>query len=474
MRNSITLTSAFVYLLVYLPLRGANDICAIFIMVRSRNGVVGRSYRASALPVAYGVGRAVAPYVQRLAQLGYNRVSDAWRGRKRPRPYQSKSSAGFSKGKVRQRGQYSSTGTIGRPFKKGRKFKKSTSFQTQGYELHTESGDVYTNDEIAYVGHGVAQYQLCRAVFGAMVRKLIMKAGIRVTDPSTPLSVGGVNAGFRISITYTLVLGGVPAVTSTDFDKDSVFETVVNSLTDTIFSVASNNSAYYINKIDMFMADTTFNFVQMPSSTLDMTDCKVTMRCSSRMTLQNRTLATDSGLGIDQNRNDIANNPLSGKIYSGSGNGAGFRVLDNTAPILPLSASFDKGVIEANLSAAAVGSGQLDAYRRPPMGSAFRFVNKSVSVALNPGVLRTSSFVWERTMVFQKFLEIMRNVMGNAISTTTNIRSNMGKFEFFCLEKRCNTRSSEPTISLGYELDQKYSASIKWFPKKMIPKTYIL
>lgn len=438
------------------------------------NSLVRRNRRATALPVALGIGRAIAPYVQRIAQSGYDRVASSWRGRKRARTHESKSTAGTSNRKVPKRGQYITSGTIGRRFKRARKFKKRPKFHIRGYELHTESGGVNESAEVAYMGHGVAQYQLCRVVFGAMCRKLFIKTGIRITDPSTPLSIGGLTSAFRIDLNYTLFLGGPTTVNSTVFFKDAVFETVVDSLTNTIFGVAAGNSAYYVNKLDIFLADGQDLYVTMPSATLDMTDCKVSMRCSSVLTLQNRTLATDAGTGVSENRNDIANNPLSGKLYSGSGNGAGLRINDNIGNLEPLAAQFDRGVIQTQMDALAVTTAQKDIYRRPPMASAFRFVNKAVPVNLNPGVLRTSSIVWERTMVFQKFLEVMRNVMGNGISSTNNIRSNLGKYEFFGLEKLCNTRNNEPDISLGWELDQKYSASIKWFPKKMLPKTYIL
>lgn len=475
-RNSITLTSSSLEPREIALSVAHYVICAIFIMVRAYSGVVGRRYRASAVPVAAGIGRAIAPYVQRLAQLGINRATSSWRGRKRGRS--TNSMPKYPKGKVPQRRQYSTRGTIGPVFRKPRRFKKVAPYQVRGYSLHIESGGTRDNDEIVYLGHGVAAYQLTAVVWGAVFRKLFAKAGISIiSDDTKVFDPSATGRAFTIQIFWSSGPGQVQQYDELPYTTDTTFGKVVADMNIKLWG-AGTLEHYYPNTLKIMNREISgSNFIQV--CTMDLTNAMIDMACVSSMAVQNRTLATNAGLGIDQNRNDVLNNPLTGKIYSGTGNGCGFRVDQETAFTIPLVANNTSGVMVTDIMgnptvAGASGSaGQIAVYRRPPLGSAFKYVTKSVSVVLNPGIIRSSKFFWKKSMQFHKFLDGILHTATNSIATDA-YRNNFGKFEFWGLEKRCNTRSDEPTISLGFELDQKYTATLRLLPQRFIAKSSII
>ena len=114
------------------------------------------------------------------------------------------------------------------------------------------------------------------------------------------------------------------------------------------------------------------------------------------------------------------------------------------------------GVIEFDPTGAGISADVQANLIRPPSVSALLYTSKCRRVRLGPGVLKKGHLHLERSINLNRFIRSWRAVLNQ--TTSTSVRVSLGKFEVYSMEKMCNTRVSEPDISLGFELNQTYRA----------------
>lgn len=160
----------------------------------------------------------------------------------------------------------------------------------------------------------------------------------------------------------------------------------------------------------------------------------VHIKAKSTFKVQNRTIINDA-VG-DDSAQDVDNQPLVGKIYTGTTTGNEWRkrkTLDFT-----LWSDVNTGV----LSATANDSGP----QEPPNGYEFKRTNKTSKVRLNPGLVKTATLTCETAHNLSR----LHNVYF-PIDSNDKTYDKIGKHQMLCLEKILHAESSEAAIQLFYE-----------------------
>jgi hypothetical protein len=316
---------------------------------------------------------------------------------------------------------------------------------------------VHTSPDCAYVGHSFAPFRILGGFCAAMVRLLFEKQGHSVRTMEDKIRG-------NLDIPYTVTSGIMEYTYRTTANASFILKAITPDINGTYEDLAL---LFYTDL--MSLANTVqYDLIELrwkgkesgasPRVVIDLTAAKVHMSHMSYASLQNRTTAK-TGTADESSMLDVANNPLEGKSYSGSGTGAQIRFNNSAITLLSgFVCDTSTGSIEFNVNGPNVEPEMYTILRRPPLASAFGYVKKSGKVRLSPGSIRKSVLKFQRSMGVNNFMYAMRNYMNQTVST--DIRIPMGSFQFFAFEKLCNTDTDEPDITIGMEVNQTYRTYI--------------
>ena len=161
--------------------------------------------------------------------------------------------------------------------------------------------------------------------------------------------------------------------------------------------------------------------------------------------IQNQTLAATGGEGDDR-MNDVSNNPVTGRIYEGFTNG----FLPKWRP--SGDASYESFIADSNSGIIVATSTNTipEELRKPPPPNFFKSTFKTTRVVLNPGNIKRISCVSKVSMPMNSFF--MR--YPNLFHSTGDRHVYFGKSQLIGLEKVLDSRNSESSISLAWEVNQ--------------------
>ena len=348
-------------------------------------------------------------------------------------------------------------------FKKPRKFKPG-SFSKYGVIRTVESGAVLSGPDCVYVGHTFGVYSLWQTTLSAIIRRLFEKAGISI---KTMLDkVQGDSGGTYttspgdVQITHQNFNGGALQVLTYPIPADSTFEEVMQGLQTLLYSaISATDTSFQFSMIRWHPSkDATEGYTM--NAQIDLSMAKVHFGCYSSLTLQNRTSSSSAAGQDETSALDVANNPVQGKSYAGGGNGATLRGFNNSLNVAVPIGDPTNGVISPSLG--ALTPEQFLIYKRPASANAFNFVKKTGSVRLGPGALKKDHLKFDQSMLINTLLRRIKPMLdvSQAAALITPIRSGISSFNMFGFEKMCNTRTLEPDIDIGYEINQTYRARI--------------
>lgn len=404
-----------------------------------------------------GIGRAASNAIRRqVAKRVLSSSKPKWVPRKRSRTSVKAKSKTYMP-------RYVSTGVYGRKFKKPTKYGVSQ-YLKFGYVEHVEKGGVTNSNNCVYIGHTFGAQKMINAVCGAIVRKLAEKAGYSVRAMNDKIqaneTVVSAVSPLNLNYSYKLTAFGQVNVASIVAGADSRWDDLQTQLLNSFYSVvAVGGEDLILLRIWISSKDTAGDIQQVKQANMDLGSLLLDLNFSSKMTMQNRTLARTGGAD-ESNANDIANNPIAGRSYTGRGNGAMMRVANN---IVATNEAFlgnrETGEIDFRVDAGGgqVTAEQKEVFNRPPAKSAFQNVSATGSAFLNPGQMKTSSCYFKRKMYLSTFMNaVYKNIEGS----TNQSFCTLGMFKIYAYEKRCNTGVDEPDISVGYEINSIYRARV--------------
>lgn len=437
---------------------------------------VGRvNTRPSAFRVAANVGRHVGAYAAGVAtrelvrrgargaaQSVASNVSQAFKKRKRTK----------SKGRSKYpSGIYATTGHPGKKFKKGKKPTYSK-VRRRGTQSLIESGGVVASDDAIYIGHSLPGASVFIEVCRAVTKRLFQKAGYRILAMQDKIQSDTVTHIVRpgdITIHYRRSSGDTVQTLTVQIAADSTFAECALLIRDSLLGLCNTPSTrpeILLDEVMFFQFDGAGNLLRSPSAKLWFNSVMIHLACSSKLHLQNRTIAGIAGTTDQTNVLDVANNPLDGRLYSGKGSNLQLKFAENVAGALTDVFISDptSGITTVTPSTAGNYTPEMmSIYKRPPSAYAFKHVTSGSVARLNPGEIKISKFFFERTMSFQSYFA--QNYMYfYQLGLSKYPRHSIGLFRTFGFEKRCNTTVDEPQISIGYEVNTVLTCSISEKP----------
>lgn len=436
--------------------------------------------------VAYGRRRAVVPYRRRAGRnFGsagvYRAVADAIRSRvtkrmlqrKRWTPPVSKRPAKRTYTGMRSKPtsvvrKYHTTGTYGRRFARVKR-QLSSKYEKYGFIEHVETGNVQNSNNCVYVGHSFGWRKLMCAVAGGIIRKLAAKAGYSLRSMLDKVqeneNVTFTQSPMNLNFSYKSDSKLVQVVNNISIVADARWMDVVDALLSAWYNIViAGAEDLILLRVWISGKDGVGDILQFKQASMDLDGLLIDLYCTSEMTIQNRTLAR-TGTADESNMLDVANNPVAGKCYFGSGNGAQMRVDNNTAP---KAESFigDQFTGRIFFNPDLGGGTNTDETRavlnRPPTKAAFTNVSKVGGAMLRPGEMKKSKIALSRKMYLHTFINHMFKNLDDGV--TAHFCS-VGSFKIFAFEKQCNTGVDEPSISVGYEINNVYRCTVNEIQK---------
>lgn len=332
----------------------------------------------------------------------------------------------------------------------------------RGCLLHVEQGGVTGDSDSVYIGHAFAIHQLFRSMCHALIKRLFYKAGytfvswddkIQQTWATEAISPGTIKYHYR---TDDHSLPQVQIVVTLQADKTyaTAADDLFNSIVDTCVAAGAVET--------FFVTDMKLDITGVPTNNADaimnVANCNFHFNCTSRMALQNRTLAK-TGAGDESSMLDVANNPLEGKSYEGRGNGTGyaqhFSSLGTNGTSTFVSGDMT-GVIDFWTGGAGVGTEVKAQLKRPPSASVFSSCNRSSKAMLNPGAIRNSVLRWTRVYNCRTIFAKLQSYLLKGRAANRDAYVDLGSWRVFGFQKKCATGQDEPNISIGYELNAHY------------------
>lgn len=339
-----------------------------------------------------------------------------------------------------------------------------------GFRRRVETGSTNNSPDCSYVGHGVAMNEVVHGMAAAIVIKLAQKAGQTVQQLNDRWRGWDGQAAVTVNValirvTYRKDAEGPIQIKDFDVAADASFGNTADLLKNWFYDTAANGFLVGANEpmmleIMLFPLDAASNRSIMPASKLDLTRAMIDYNIISTICLQNRTTSSTAGTDDHTSIDDVTNNPLHGKCYTGKGTGVRLRHHDSTTQVpYPLVANNTTGAISFDLEHPAVTAQMQNSLRRPPTKEAFTNVSKVGFVNLAPGAIKKSSFRLNGSISVKRLTNMLFSKFTSGPAQTDQY--NFGKFELFAMQKTCNTQVNEPNIVLGFELNQHYAFKLR-------------
>lgn len=349
-----------------------------------------------------------------------------------------------------------------------------------GAETVTETSGVISTQSpnAVYVGHGAATTTFWNNVCRAIVRKLARGAGIEIVDWGHNVDGATSATNMKLQIQYSTTQSTtVWAVDDTNIiipALPSLFTWAqlalqLSTRLDTIFSSSDSNPN--IGMILIYQNDAQ----TLPLMKLDCTRMKVHYKISSKLKLQNTSLAINGLDTQDESMDNVGHNPLTGKLYYSRYRANGFKLethpINGVGPVwstmVPNVAGYNTGSLTFKVDTADSADFKAK-FKKPPSGHMFSLIGKPYGIS--PGQIKQLNWFDKRTIQLNQLISIYQKSLTD--QSAFNYQ-NIGRFQMVGLEKKMHCSSSEANIQLDWALEQYYSCVVTSY-KGSVPKLQII
>lgn len=365
----------------------------------------------------------------------------------------------------RKRGQSDNGGVTGGKFSRKGRSNPFAAFIRTGSVLTREVGCLVTGQtptRPVFVGHATHSNFVDMTVvfFRSLVRQLFNKHGCEILDMETD-SPGA----YRVVVEYVQNNATAAALVQNFATTGQSYVQLADSIRGFFTSITDPNAIYntLLGRICFFITDVTLQSADgsVTFCKQDYRDAYVHIKAKSDLKLQNRTLA--SGTDEDANSTEnVGNQPLYGKIYTGKGNGLLSKV-DSAA------ASVGKALIcSENISnILAYAPGTADYWlEEPPLPSLFTPKPKYSNARIEPGQLKTNVLVATWKVKQTDFWQMLAGNQGTGTANAPNIQNRYGKFSIFALEKMICVTATDTNPVVGLECNTRIGCYFQFKRKK--------
>lgn len=318
--------------------------------------------------------------------------------------------------------------------RKVRKFKKKRSLNQHTFQFSMERGSSISPTVSGILGHITCpRKQILRAMFGAILRKLFVRVGLKCVVPSRPMD--GISLAGVDTVTFFFEYG------SASLDAYSFTLSAGATFTQALDSAVGDWVAKF-NALSGGLSNSNVRFTKVQYSrpgtaqivTNDLLESKIQLYSTSMLKIQNRSV----GEVGDENADDVDNVPVQGKVYSGWGTGPDSRYQTDNLTLVELHGDVENGVI-----AVSNPENMSDA----PLVTQFNGVKRSGFVKIMPGQINRHYLKYNTTMYLNNFLRLIMYGLGD-----NNLAMKIGKFGFIVVEKTLESNNTTPlAMNLVYE-----------------------
>ncbi len=369
-----------------------------------------------------------------------------------------------------------STGVYKGRFSKPKKIKRTIESLCLSQGMHTtvEQFGTISDPDCVFLSHSTGYInETGRVIAYALIRKIMTKAGFKITNlfnvvaatnPNAGLNATEVSTGLRF--VYTKKNAIVANYTNYTYDTTGAqgFNDICNGFTqlqDQVidwFRNANNDEPYKIAvyRRDLTDLHTNWNL----AAEIFLADVSMELHFNSNLTIQNRTKAALQGDGTsaEQLQTDrVDAQPLKGMIYEfGHADHRVRHLGPQFAPVVikdnaPFNCMKDNGL-------KLIRGGTYVGGQEPFVPKYFSNVTKATPVMINPGDMKKTSFYHKFSGTLTNLIKRLRVVHWDTLSS--NFTGMMGKSQMVCLEELMRTPSTN-LITIAYEREIKIGTIIK-------------
>jgi len=323
------------------------------------------------------------------------------------------------------------------------KRKQKGSWAKNGIVGTYEHGTVLQNQDLVIAGHATGPRDLIiQYAFLAILKRLLMKAGIRVRSCLDSLSAGP--QALTAGTIFQFYFYSDPASTaeSSTTHNFAIGQTIGDIAATFVARISDGTDRTHLIPLRMTMYSNT----NADSQVVDLQQGTLYFKIKSSMKLQNRSVnSTGSASDPTGSTEDVDNVPIYGKSIGGNGTGCE-ALFPNSASPAQIVCSLSNGTIDKSTIA-----GNL---LEPLSGFFFPKSKTQGKVHLDPGEIKTSRLYTQRAIRLGTLFKMYYQF------SSTPVLCSFGKFCFFQLEKMIDTGVAI-NILLAYETNYEINCYYK-------------
>lgn len=340
------------------------------------------------------------------------------------------------------------SGTI-RKVRKPNRAIRTPAMYRNGMVIHQEFGANITDPKVVYIAHSTsAPSTILRSLVGTILKELFRKRGISFSkwqDTYTSDTTDVLQMVYYIAPDSTTQSAASYTITT-----GSSYLTIVDGWLAAMRTQITDNSVHEVVEFKLYRAGTN----NTPLSRISGKALKITFDLTSVMTYQNQTLGGTTTTP-EGDTEVVTSNPIRGVSYQGSGNGFfPYERQLNDASYEQFVANQDYGVFSR-----AAAQHLPDAGKEPPGGWFWKGAKKQGTAKCDPGQIKKSVLKTHRTIGIQKFMELFEEFWN---ASGDKIVQGFGTVRMFSLEKVLDSRLSENSVNVAWEVDYRCSTSLKY------------
>jgi hypothetical protein len=372
--------------------------------------------------------------------------------------------------------RHHTVGRLGRMFPKRAKFGTANRFIKNGYIRKREVGGVVTDGQCVYVGHNSnAMGDHWVSMVYAVMRWFAKKIGHDYVAVDDGILGGLVNPNLQWVIYYKTGAENVITTAAVASSTPRTWGNWADQLSTLITNAIGTNDYFELCSIALHSLDNIADTPDIPYTIIQVKQLFVTVVGNSNLVLQNTTLSSIADADGDVIDN-VSNNPLTGKMYSGLGQSypmaAQYNVSGANRAILT---DPDSGFMTYNITQdSGMSLSMRNLVTKPPPHFAFHGMKGSVYVNLKPGEIRRSKTVKAYKYDFCKWIQLLIPYLKTSPEGNRNSIKFMGVSKVFGFERLLDSRSDEATIRVAYEINLTTSAIAEFRPTmKALPQLFV-
>jgi len=358
---------------------------------------------------------------------------------------------------------YNTFGNGGGKFS-GKKRRKIATAAYRGVQLSREHQELFSDAAACYVGHNSHPMEDTLRSIGLAIARLVAKKWGQDFNNFESFINGDTSAAddsTKVTITYRDSLGGVLqshnfVLTNKSWYQfgDQLMHQIIQ-----LIELESPSPTYWHGEqiIVANSSGTTGNAHNLIK--MDFSELKIKINGFSCMKVQNRTVSTSGDAETNEQHSDIANNPLTGKMYEGHGQVHDYKFNNDYGTTTDIFRYNVTGYLEIGAINATLTDPMQKVLKRPPSYKFLKGLTSQTSIRLNPGEIKTSVVRATYTYTLNGWIRKLLNVIraSEHLGAVTPAMCHIGKSHILGLSHMLFD-ASDPSISLAVQVDSTVSA----------------